>query len=60
MNDLEKALQDLSDGELDCYLEVTPTHAVRKDIEQIRRNAALTTEAGRLRERLLAVLAEDV
>ena len=59
MNELEKALLDPSDDLLSFYLEIELTADIRRDIEEIRKNAALSTDAGRLRERVLAALQES-
>ena len=39
MNELEKALSSMKDDELDFYLEMTNTGAIRRDIEEIKQKA---------------------
>lgn len=56
MNKLEKALLDETDAALDFYLEDTPTSQVRKDVEQIKNKATMSTEAGRLKKAVLHAL----
>ena len=56
LNRLEKALLDDSGVGLDLYLEDTPTMQVMADIEDIKIKAALSTDAGVLREKVRAVL----
>ena len=45
MNELEKALQNPDDSDLDFYLEVTPTAQIRYDITEIKRKASDATDA---------------
>ena len=57
MNKLEIALLDvLDDSQLDDYLEISSNHEIRQDIDEIRRNAANTTPAGRVLESLRQLL----
>ena len=56
MNELEEALTDCTNTMLDCYLEVTPTAKIRLHIEEIRKKASTSTDAGILRERIIAAL----
>jgi hypothetical protein len=58
MNQLERALLDLSNNNLDFYLEVTPTVKIREDIEDMRSRQASLTDAGRIRERLREIVRE--
>ena len=60
MTRLERALLDPSGVQLDLYLEDTGTLQIMADIEDLRKKAALSTEAGRLRERVLVALSEDI
>ena len=55
-NRLELALLDLSDMQLGLYLEDVTDAQVRRDVEDIRCKAALSTDAGVLREAILSVL----
>lgn len=56
MNELEQALCDHTGGQLDLYLECTPTKKIMAHIEEIRSKAALSTPAGALRERILKAM----
>jgi len=55
LNDLQLALlgDDLS---LDDYLKQTETHVVRLHIEDIKRQAAGSTEAGLIKRRLIELI----
>ena len=55
-NLLELALLDPSGIQLDLYLEDASTKEIKIHIEEIRKKAALSTDAGALRERVLAAL----
>ena len=59
MNRLELALLDPTGLQLDFYLEETNTKQIRSDIEAIRKKAALSTDAGALRQRVLAAIYAD-
>ena len=54
-NDLEKALAG-TDESLDFYLENEPTHIIRLHIAQIKQKAVISTDAGVLKQRILAAL----
>ena len=56
MNRLEIALLDLSGMQLDIYLEDTETKQIMADIEEIRKKAALSTDAGKLKEQIMDIL----
>ena len=49
MNRLELALLDASGIQLDLYLEDSKTKDIMADIEAIKRKAASTTDAGKLK-----------
>ena len=53
MNELHRALLDLSNNNLDTYLEVTSTAQIRKDIEKIKLKAELSSPAGELKKAIL-------
>jgi hypothetical protein len=55
MNELEKALLG-GHTALDGYLQFVSVEDFRRDIEEIRKKAALSTDAGRLREKIMEVL----
>jgi len=55
MNELEIALLG-NNEDLDCYLEMVKTDNLRKHIEEIRKKAAVSTSAGKLREKIMEVL----
>lgn len=59
MNRLEQALLDPTGSQLDLYLEVENTKVIMAHIDEIRIKAALSTEAGRLRERILEALKDE-
>jgi len=56
MNRLEIALLDESGTQLDYYLEDSKTKDIIADIEHIKRKAANTTDAGRLKIAIQSVL----
>ena len=56
MNRLEMALLDKSGMQLDIYLEDTETKQIMADIEEIRKKAALSTDAGKLKEQIMDIL----
>ena len=56
MNNLEIALLDRSGMHLDLYLEDTGTKQIMADIEEIRKKAALSTDAGKLKEQIMEIL----
>lgn len=58
LNRLELALLDKSGIQLDLYLEDSKTADIMRDIEELRMKAAVSTQAGVLRERIMAVLRE--
>ena len=58
INRLEMALLDPTGIQLDLYLEDEKTLTIMADIEAIRIKAATSTEAGKLREKLLQILNE--
>lgn len=59
-NKLEIALLDPSGIQIDFYLEEAKTADIMRDIEEIRLKAALSTPAGALREKIQAVLNDEM
>lgn len=56
LNRLELALLDDTGTQLDLYIEDATTSEIRRDIDDIKRKAALSTPAGELRQKILDVL----
>ncbi len=57
MNELEESLNN--DEQLDFYLESVSKKDFRLHVEEIRKKAAISTDAGKLREAILEVLYEN-
>lgn len=56
LNNLEMALLDPSNVQLELYIEGSTNEEIRKDIEAIKARATFSTPAGALRARILEVL----
>lgn len=56
MNELEEALTDVSNGQLDFYLENQPTAQIRADIEDIKNKSIVSTTCGRLKADIQKIL----
>jgi len=59
LNRLEQALLDETGLQLDLYIEDSKTLDIIADICEIRMKAALSTPAGELKQKILAVLNES-
>ena len=59
MNELERALQNPVNTELDFYLEITPTAGVRNDINEIKRKAADAIDATSRLAAIREILSEN-
>ena len=59
MNELEKALRYANNDEFDFYLELTSTESIRRDIEEIRREAADQSDATRKIDAIKSMLLQQ-
>tara|TARA_R110002167_G_scaffold123493_1_gene302454 strand:+ start:296 stop:499 length:204 start_codon:yes stop_codon:yes gene_type:complete len=59
MNRLELALLDASNMQLDLYLEDEVACEIRAHIEEIRKRAAMSTDAGRMKEAIMGILSDN-
>ena len=60
MNRLELALLDASNMQLDLYLEDEASCEIRAHIEEIKHRAAMSTDAGRMKEAIMEILSDNV
>ena len=60
MNELEEALNSVSNEKLDFYLEVESTSKIRRDIEEIKQKAANETDATRCIAAIQRILSEGI
>ncbi len=56
MNDLEKAMTDVTNVGIDFYLETVSTVQFRKDVEEMTAKAQTSTKAGALKQKIQRVL----
>jgi len=58
LNNLEKALLNNNNYDLDSYLEIESTDNIRRDINDIKQKATISTESGIIKSKLEKLLSE--